>query len=89
MALRENPVILRQSFNKLWTNNIYLQEQKANRLQFISLYKNKLMSDQLLRRKDTQILSHRIRKGDNDVDFYLNLYKYRKNSKKRRKNPKR
>jgi len=84
MSSRENPIILRQGFTKLWPNNIFLPEEKNTNLQFISLFKLKLATEGLMHYRYHRIISHRTNKNSLDFDEYLNIYKYQKNAKKRR-----
>lgn len=88
MSLNENPIILRQSFNKLWKNNIYLLEESDKGLQFLSVYKSNLRVNSILSYKYRKRVSNRVTRGENDLDLYTNYYKYRKNKKhKKKENP--
>jgi hypothetical protein len=62
-----------------------LLEEASKRLQFISLYKTKLMLWNLLSYRYTKVVSSRTVSGENDLDFYSNIYKYRKNEKRKRR----
>jgi len=84
MNAKENPVILRQSFVKLWANNIFLPEEESNALQFISLFKIKLATEGLLHYRYHRVVASRTNKNDIDLDEYVNLYKYEKNRHRRR-----
>ena len=85
MSSRENPIILRQSFVKLWTNNIFLPEANSQKLQFISLFKTKVATECLMYYRYTRIIATRSNKNDADLDEYINTYKYQKNMARRKK----
>lgn len=84
MALRENPIILRQGFNKLWENNIFLSGASIY-LHFVILYKAQALMSNLFNFKYTKSVNGRKSIGDNDMDDYLNTYKYRRNWRRRKR----
>lgn len=85
MPRQENTTILRQAFNKLWQNNIFLPEQQEQRLTFLPFVLGHGVLRRFLHKKFTSLVSWRT----NKLDFYNNLYKYRKNEKVRRRRNKR
>lgn len=85
MTFREHPMLLRQSFIKLWPNNIFFQEEKPQGLHFISFYQNKLMLETVLHYRYTKLVTTRTERNDVDFDEYINLYKYQKNDRRKKK----
>lgn len=85
MSLRENPVILRQGFTKLWDNNIMLSDELNTSTQYTTLYKVQTLLKNLVFYKYTRFINNRTVVIDSEVDHYFNFYKYRKNLRKPRR----
>jgi hypothetical protein len=85
MTFREHPMVLRQSFNKLWPNNIFSQEEKPHGLHFISFYKTKLILETVLYYRYTKLINTRTERNEIYFDEYINLYKYQKNERRKKK----
>jgi len=85
MTFREHPMVLRQSFTKLWPNNIFSQEEKPHGLHFISFYKTKLILETVLYYRYTKLINTRTERNEIDFDEYINLYKYQKNERRKKK----
>ena len=84
MSFREHPLLLRQSFVKLWPNNIFFYEEKATSTSFLSLYQTQLLLEIVLHYRYTKIVTSRSEANEIDVDQYINLYKYQKNERRKK-----
>jgi hypothetical protein len=87
MSFREHPMLLRQNFTKLWPNNIFLHEAKAEGLSFLSVLQTQVLLETVLHHRYIKFLAVRTEDNEMDFDTYVNLYKYQKNErlKKRRR----
>lgn len=79
MSFREHPMLLRQSFVKLWPNNIFLQEEELPRRHFLSLYQTQILLETVLHYRYTKIVASKSDENETHLDQYLNIYKYQKN----------
>jgi len=85
MSFREHPLLLRQNFVKLWPNNIFLPEEKPQAFHFVLFYKTQILAEKVLKYWYTKVINYRTEKNEQDLDQYLNTYKYQKSTKKRRR----
>lgn len=85
MSFREHPLLLRQNFVKLWPNNIFLPEEKLQAFHFVSFYQAQILLETVLHYRYTKVVSYRTEKNDQDFDQYLNIYKYQKNTRWKKK----
>jgi hypothetical protein len=85
MSFREHPMLLRQSFTKLWPNNIFLYEEKSERVHFISFYQTQILMESILHYRYTKLVASRTEENETDFDNYLNLYKYQKKGRWKKK----
>lgn len=87
MSFREHPMLLRQSFVKLWPNNIFWQEEEVSRPPFIFFYQTYVLLGTILYYRYTTIVTYRNEETEAFLDYYLNLYKYQKNKRWRKVKP--
>jgi hypothetical protein len=85
MSFREYPMLLRQSFTKLWPNNIFLSEEKPESLHFLSFYHTKILLQTVLHSRYTKLVASRTDKNGANFDEYVNFYKYQKNERRKKK----
>ncbi len=85
MSFREHPLLLRQSFVKLWPNNIFLHEKKSPKLHFMSFYQTLILLETAFTYRYTAIVATRTEENEIDFDQYLNIYKYQKNERQKKK----
>jgi uncharacterized HAD superfamily protein len=85
MSFREHPMSIRQNFVKLWPNNIFLSEENPQQLHFISFYQTQLLLETTLHYRYTKVVAVRTEENENYFDQYLNIYKYQKKERWKKK----
>jgi len=85
MSFREHPTSLRQNFVKLWPNNIFLPEENPQQLHFTSFYQTQILLETALHYRYTKLVATRAEENETNFDQYLNIYKYQKKERWKKK----